>query len=68
MTAAISPHGHHHVDPKTGERTWVGPTRGEVLMREEQVALLRRALEAVVALSTQGSVCEVANRALEKTR
>lgn len=68
MTAATSPHGYHHIDPKTGVRTWVGPTRGEVLHYREQLEVCRVALAAVVALSTQGSVCEVANRALEKTR
>ena len=67
MTAPTVPFGHYVTAPD-GARTWVGPTRGEVLMLEQRVETLRQALLAVVALSSQGSVCEVANAALEKTR
>lgn len=67
MTAPTVPFGHYVTAPD-GVRTWIGPTRGEVLMLEERVAVLRAALSAIVALSTQGSVCALAATALEKTR
>jgi len=69
MTAPTeNPPPHYDVDPKTGAQTWSGSSRSEVLYWRARAELLEHALLAVIAVSTQGSVCELARVALEEAR
>lgn len=59
---------HYHVDPKTGEQTWVGPSRAEVAHWRSRCETLRLALEACALLSHQGNIVTLAAEALRRTR